>query len=260
MATSKTQQTHQTHQTRTQFGAVGDAVEQFRTPLLAALGAGDLATQAVVDIVNKARAQVLPNGGQGGQAVDVDELRRRLDASELRKLVDVDELRKLVEPEELRKVLDNYTKAAVELYKYLAEQGEGTYEKARTQPQVARALEQLDEAVAMAQDRVEGVTGSARGLAEDVLSRVSRTTRSAGEKAARSTQEAAASAADTAAESVSEAGEKVASETRSATRKAANKADAAGGGAKKPAAKTTKPESRGTNTTRKTNGSSPSNS
>lgn len=254
MATGKTQQT------RTQFGPVGDAVEQFRTPLLAALGAGDLATQAVVDVVNKARAQVVPNGGPGGQFVDVEELRRRLDAAELRRLVDVDELRKLVEPEELRKLLDNYTKAAVELYKYLAEQGEGTYEKARTQPQVKRALEQLDEAVAQAQSRVEGVTGTARGFAEDVLSRVSRTTRSTGEKAARGTQEAAAAAADTAADSVTEAGEKLASETRSATRKAANKADAAGGGAKKPAAKTVKPEPRGTNSTRKTNGSSPSDS
>ena len=38
--------------------ALNTAVEQIRTPLLAALGAGDLATQAVVDAVNKARTRV----------------------------------------------------------------------------------------------------------------------------------------------------------------------------------------------------------
>src|SRR5919197_1282904 len=37
--------------------ALNTAVEQVRTPLLAAIGAGDLATQAVVEAVNKARSR-----------------------------------------------------------------------------------------------------------------------------------------------------------------------------------------------------------
>lgn len=259
--------TNQSQQSRTSVGGVvGDAVEQVRTPLLAAVGAGDLASQAVIDVVNKARSTVRQTTGEPSTAVDLDELRSRLDSSELRKLVDPDELRKLVDTEELRKLVDSYTKAAADLYRYLAEHGEGAWDKARSQPQVKQALDQLEDAVTTAQERVEGATGGARGFAEDVLSRVSRTTRSAGEKTARSTQQATAKAADSAAETVSEAGEKLASETRSATKKAANKADAAGGGARKSTNSTkstkstgstqsVKPEPRNTGTTRKANGS-----
>ena len=38
--------------------AFKDGVDQARTPLLAALGAGDLAAQAVLDAVSKFRTQV----------------------------------------------------------------------------------------------------------------------------------------------------------------------------------------------------------
>lgn len=243
--------TSTTRQTGNQFGFVGDAVEQVRTPLLAALGAGDLATQAVVDVVNKARAQVAPGSGQSGSGLDTDELRRRLDTAELRRLIDVDELRKLVEPEELRKLVDNYTKAAVELYRYLAEQGEGTYEKARTQPQVKRALDQLEDALTTTQERVEGVAGTARGFADDVFARFGTASRSTGEKAARDTQQAAETVAEVVSESVSDAGAKVASETRSATRKAASKADAAGGANRKSTGSKSSTSSKTNGTTRK---------
>ncbi|MGH3434888.1 MAG: hypothetical protein ACRDRN_00305 [Sciscionella sp.] len=230
-------------------GAVGDALEQVRTPLLAALGAGDLATQAVVDVVNKAKSQV--GKGAGQSPVDISELRQKLRSDDLRKLVDVDELRKLVDVKELRELVDSYTKAAVDLYEYLASHGEGALDKLRAQPQVKQALQQLEDAVTAAQGRVEGISGDAREFAEDVLSRVSRRTRSVGEKAGRGAQ----SVADEAAEAVSQAGGEVASETRSVTRKTANKASAA----KPVAAKTTKtvkPEPRAAGTTSKTNGAS----
>jgi heparin binding hemagglutinin HbhA len=198
-------------------GAVGDAFEQVRTPLLAALGASDLATQAVVDLVNRARAQVTKS--TTASSVDIAELRAKLESSEFTKLVDREELRKLVDPNQLRELLDDYANAAVELYKYLAEHGEGALDRLRAQPQVKKALEQLEEAVNAAQERVEGVASDARDIAEDVLARVTRQTRVAGEKTARTVEDTAVEVADTAIET----GGDLAQETRKAAGKVANK-------------------------------------
>lgn len=206
------------HSTREQLSeAVSDAFEQVRTPLLAALGAGDLATQAVVDLVNKAKAQM--TGSTSEPSMNIAQLREKLESREFAKLVDRDELRKLADPSELRQLADDYAKAAVDLYKYLAEHGEDALDKLRAQPQVKKALEQIEEAVNAVQERVEGVAGDARGLAEDMLARVTRRTRSVGEKTAHTVEKVA----DEAAEKLTEAGEELAHETRSATRKVANK-------------------------------------
>lgn len=198
----------------------GDVVEQVRTPLLAALGAGDLATQAVADLLNKARAQV-DRTSKPVTPADVAELRDKLDASELNKLVDPKELRKLVDPGELRDLVDAYAKAAGDLYRYLAEHGEGALDKLREQPQVRKAIEQLEEAVNQAQGRVGDAAGDARELADEVLARVTFRARSTGEKAANRVNEVAKETA----EAVTGAGDTVASETRSATRKVAAKTD-----------------------------------
>lgn len=172
--------------------AVTSALEQARTPFLAALGAGDVATQAVIDAVTKARSQVndLPT--------DVAELRGRLDPAELRKLV------------------DQYTDAARNLYQYLTEHGEETLAKLRNQPQVKRAVEQFDQAAQVAQQRAESAVEDARELADEVLGRVARRTRSAGE----STAQVVESVTEEAAADVHEAGEQAAERTRATTRKA----------------------------------------
>ena len=198
------------------------AVDQVRTPLLAALGAGDLATKAVVDFVNKAREQATERTEAVKGAVD-----------DLPK--DFGSLREKLDPAELRKLVDEYTEAALKLYRRLAEDGESTLAKLREQPQVKSAIDQLEKAIAGAQERAEGVAGDARELAEDVLAKVTRRTRSTGEKAAR----AAEKLADDVAEAVQEAGDDVAHEVRSTTRKAANR---------------TAPKKTTTTTARKTNG------
>jgi heparin binding hemagglutinin HbhA len=186
--------------------ALNTAVEQVRTPLLAAIGAGDLATQAVVEAVNKARTKVTERAEATKHAVedlptDLTGLRERLD------------------PAELRKVVDEYTEAAQKLYQKLTDAGEETLAKLKAQPQVKKAIEQLEEAIATLQDRVGDVAGDARELAEDVLAKVTRRTRSAGEKTARNAQAAAAEVA----EAVTEAGDDIAHEARSTSRKVANK-------------------------------------
>ena len=204
------------------------AVEALRTPLLAALGAGDLATQAVRDAVNKTRTRV--NEGAGAAKGAVDELPR-----------DLAGVREKLDPAELRKLVDEYTDAAQKLYQKLADQGEDALTKLRSQPQVSKALEQVEEAIATLQDRVGDVAGDARELADEVLARVTRRTRSVGEKTARAAQTTAADAA----EAIEELGDDVAHEVRSASRKAANRT------APRKAAST-----RTSTTTRKTNGAS----
>ncbi len=202
------------------------AVEALRTPLLAALGAGDLATQAVRDAVQKTRTRV--NEGADAAKGAVDDLPR-----------DLAGVREKLDPAELRKLVDEYTDAAQKLYQKLADQGEDALTKLRAQPQVRKALDQLEEAIATLQHRVGDAAGDTRELAEEVLAKVTRRTRSVGEKAARATQRAAADAADT----IEELGDDVAHEVRSTSRKAANRT-----APRKAATTRTGP------TTRKTNG------
>lgn len=181
-------------------------IDQVRTPLLAAIGAGNLATQAVVDTVNKARERV--NEGTESARKNFEEFP-----------TDIESLRGRLEPAELRKLVDEYTDAALKLYNRLAESGEQTWDSVSEQPQVRRALQQLEEAIATAQGRAEGVATEARGRVDDVLGLVTKRTRSGGEKTARTVQEAATDAAA----KVEDLGDDVAHETRSTTRKAANK-------------------------------------
>jgi heparin binding hemagglutinin HbhA len=173
------------------------AADSVRTPLLAALGAGDLATHAVIDAVNKARTRV----NEGAVPTDLSGLREKVD------------------PAELRKLLDEYTDAAQKLYHKLADQGEDALSKLKSSPQVGKAIDQVEEAIATLQERVGDVAGDARELAEEVLAKVTRRTRVAGEKAA----DVVEKAAEDTALVVEEAGGEVASATRKATtRKAAS--------------------------------------
>ncbi|MFR9730348.1 hypothetical protein ACL03H_14060 [Saccharopolyspora sp. MS10] len=190
--------------------ALNEAAEQARTPLLAALGAGDLAAQTIADTLAKLRTRL--NDSASGVSELPHDLKERFD------------------PAELRKRVDAYTQSAVQLYGYLAERGETTFERLQSQPQVQQAWSQLDSAV-----------GDARGLADDVLGKVTRTTRSWGEKAAETTQHASTAAAgkvrETAADvadTVEQAGGEAATATRSTSRKAANRTAAAKSTAAKP--------------------------
>jgi heparin binding hemagglutinin HbhA len=200
-----------------------------RTPLLAALGAGDLATKAVIEALTKAKTQIDERTEAAKTAVD--ELPTELSG-----------LREKLDPAELRKLVDAYTQSALHLYSYLAEQGEQTLEKLRSQPQVKKALDQVEGVVDAAQKRAESAAEDARELADDVLGKVTRRTRSVGEKTARAVDEASEKLAD----AVEEAGDDVAHEVRSTSRKAANRT-----APRKPAASTTSTTTRSTTTPRK---------
>ena len=186
--------------------AVNTAFDQVRTPLLVALGAGNLAGQAVTDAVAKAKENVT----KGSETA-------RKNLQELP--TDVDSLREKLDPAELRKVIDEYTEAALKLYNKLAESGEQAWDKISAQPQVKKAIEQLEEALGTAQGQVEGVTSEVRERVDGVLATFTKRTRSVGEKTARKVTAVAGEAA----EAIEELGDDVAHETRSASRKVANK-------------------------------------
>ncbi|MFC7341557.1 hypothetical protein [Saccharopolyspora griseoalba] len=130
----------------------GGAVEQARTPLLAVLGAGDLANQALVDAVTKVRSQLTER---------VESARKDLPA-------DFGELRQKADPAELRKRLDDYGQSARKFYTYLAEHGEETFQKLQESPQAKKVREGVD----TAQGKVEETVGQVSELADEVLGKV----------------------------------------------------------------------------------------
>ncbi|WP_018684795.1 hypothetical protein [Actinokineospora enzanensis] len=192
---------------------VHTAIEQARTPLLAALGAGDLAARAVLDAVTRARGRA--EATRSELPTDLTGLRERLD------------------PAELRRLLDEYTAAAVRLYQQLADHGEDALGKLREQPQVKKLEEVVEEAIAAAQSRVGGAAGDARTLAEEVLAKVTGKTRAAGEQVATAAQDVAADVAET----VLDAGDQVAEKAKAGADKVADQADKSAP-TRKPAART----------------------
>ncbi|MCI2421155.1 hypothetical protein MOQ72_27295 [Saccharopolyspora sp. K220] len=185
--------------------ALGEAAEQARTPLLAALGAGDVAAHAVVEAVNKIRTQL----GERAESA-----RHDLPA-------DFNELRDKFDPAELRKRVDAYSQSAKQLYDYLAERGEETLHRLQDQPQVKKVWDQMG----TAQGKVEETVDEVRDLADDVLGKVSRPFGTTAEKPAEEPVKAEEPAAKPAA--------KTSTETKTAPRKTTTRSTAAKSTAKK---------------------------
>lgn len=145
----------------------------------------------------------------------------------LRKL---SELPEQLNPEQLRQRVDDVAGQARRTYTKLADRGEDTVERIRTEPRVARALRNVEDITDRFDRRVDRGADAAHDLAEDALERFSTETRSVGERAARTTQRTAertaaqaSKAGDEVAEAVQDAGDEAAHSTRSTTRKAANR-------------------------------------
>lgn len=181
---------------------VSNAAEQLRTPLLAALGAGNLAGQVVVDAVGKARDRVTETGEAARK--NIEELPE-----------DVTTIREKLDPAELRRIFDEYTESAVKLYNRLAENGEQTWDRLRTEPRVQDVLKQVEEVLHTAQDRVGEVRTEAREKVEEVLGAIAKRTRAGGERVATATEAAA--------ERVEQAEDEVAAEEEPAAAKPAPK-------------------------------------
>jgi heparin binding hemagglutinin HbhA len=194
-----------------------ERAEVARTPLLAVLGAGDLAVNAVSKAVAAARTQA------EGVQHRVAELPQHLNG------------------EELRKAVADLRAQAEHAYAGWARQGEETWSRIRKQPQVKEAIARFETYTEKLDSRVDDIVDDARDATEKALTAVSTQTRSTGERIAKATQRFTGRAAETvtevskdastavahvgteASEAITEAGTETARETRSTTRRAANR-------------------------------------
>src|SRR6516225_9954821 len=147
-------------------------IEDLRAPLLAALGAADLALATVNDLISNLRERA------GETRTDT---RSRVEGSRARlsKLQEdlpdqFSELRERFTTEELRKAAEGYLEAATSRYNELVERGEAALERLRSQ----RPFED-------ASARAEGYVDQAVELTQEALGTVASQTRAVGERAAK---------------------------------------------------------------------------
>ncbi len=204
--------------------AVADRADIVKTPLLAALGAGEAAASAATDALAKARARATER--RAATQAQGEKVQERISALP----TELTGLRERLNGEELRKLFDNLGEQVKNAYVDLAARGEQTWSRIRQQPKVAKALKSVEDASGQLSERVDGIIVEARDVTENVLNRVTHDARSSGEKLARTSQRVTGQAAETVAEAgqqaaatLEEAGDEAAHTTRSVSRKAANR-------------------------------------
>jgi heparin binding hemagglutinin HbhA len=147
-------------------------IEDLKAPLLAAVGAADLALATVNEIVVTLRERAEEAAGEakarGG------ERRARLTKLQEELPTQIGELREKLSSDELRKAAEGYADAATAQYNKLVERGEEALARLRSQPAFEGAA-----------GRVESVTDQAVELTQDALGTVASQTRAVGERAAK---------------------------------------------------------------------------
>jgi heparin binding hemagglutinin HbhA len=147
-------------------------VDDLKAPLLAAVGAADLALERVNEIVATLRERAGEARTDAGSRVE--ESRARLTKLQEELPSQFGDLRDRLNSEELRKFAETYADAAQTTYNKLVERGEAALERLRTQP----ALEE-------AAGRVERYSDQAVELTQEALGNVASQTRAVGERAAK---------------------------------------------------------------------------
>ena len=147
-------------------------VDDFKAPLLAAVGAADLALERVNEIV----ATLRDRAGEARTDAEtrVEESRARLTKLQEELPTQFGDLRDRLSSDEVRKFAETYADAAQNTYNKLVERGEAALERLRSQP----ALEE-------AAGRVESYTDQAVELTQEALGNVATQTRAVGERAAK---------------------------------------------------------------------------
>jgi heparin binding hemagglutinin HbhA len=163
--------------------AENPTIEELKAPLLAAVGAADLALATVNEIVvtlreraEEARTEATARAEERRAKLTeaVDETRGRITKLQEELPKEIGELREKLNSDELRKAAETYADAAQSTYNKLIERGEAALERLRNQPTI--------EDVA---DRVEGYADQAVELTQDALGTVASQTRAVGERAAK---------------------------------------------------------------------------
>jgi heparin binding hemagglutinin HbhA len=147
-------------------------VDDLKAPLLAAVGAADLALERVNEIVATLRERA--GEARTDTQARVEESRARLTKLQEDLPTQFGELRERLTSEELRKVAESYAEAAQTRYNKLVERGEAALERIRNAP----ALEE-------GRERVERYSDQAVELTQEALGNVATQTRAVGERAAK---------------------------------------------------------------------------
>jgi heparin binding hemagglutinin HbhA len=147
-------------------------IEDLKAPLLAAVGAADLALATVNEIVVTLRERA--EEARTDASTRVEERRARLTKLQEELPSQVTEIRDRLNSDELRKAAEGYAEAATATYNKLVERGEAALERLRSQPGFTDAA-----------GRVESVTDQAVELTQDALGTVATQTRAVGERAAK---------------------------------------------------------------------------
>ena len=147
-------------------------IEDLKAPLLAAVGAADLALATVNEIVAALRERA--GEARTDAEARVEEGRARLTKLQEELPTQVDEIRGKLNADELRKAAEGYADNATATYNKLVERGEEALARLRSQPAIEDAA-----------SRVESVTDQAVELTQDALGTVASQTRAVGERAAK---------------------------------------------------------------------------
>ncbi|MGV0787932.1 heparin-binding hemagglutinin [Mycolicibacterium sp. XJ2] len=146
--------------------------DDLKAPLLAAVGAADLALERVNEIVAALRERA--DDARTDSRSRVEETRARIDRLQDDLPTQFGELRDRLSSDELRKFAETYAEAAQTTYNKLVERGEAALERLRSQPGFSEAA-----------GRVEGYTDQAVELTQEALGNVAAQTRAVGERAAK---------------------------------------------------------------------------
>jgi heparin binding hemagglutinin HbhA len=146
--------------------------DDLRAPLLAAVGAADLALERVNEIVATLRDRA--EEARGDANARVEGTRARVTKLQEELPTQFGELRERLNSDELRKAAEGYAEAAQTTYNKLVERGAAALERLRSQPAFGDAAGQ-----------VQSYTDQAVELTEQALGNVASQTRAVGERAAK---------------------------------------------------------------------------
>jgi len=146
--------------------------DDLKAPLLAAVGAADLALERVNEIV----ATLRERAGEARTDAEsrVEGTRARVTKLQEDLPTQFGDLRERLSSEELRKFAETYADAAQTSYNKLVERGEAAIERLRSQPALEGAA-----------GRVEALSDQAVELTQEALGNVATQTRAVGERAAK---------------------------------------------------------------------------
>ena len=147
-------------------------VEDLKAPLLAWVGAADLALERVNEIVTALRERA--GEARTDASTRAQETRDRLTKLQEDLPKRREELRGRLTSDELRKAAESYREQAIETYQSLVERGEAVPERLRTQPG-------FEESRARAEQAISGTVE----LTQEALGNVASQTRAVGERAAK---------------------------------------------------------------------------